>query len=262
MLINFWEGKVSHDLLESDFIPSLTPFLLESDGPTSAVIVCPGGGYGMRADGEGEPVARWLNACGISAFILNYRVAPHKHPAPFSDAQRALRYVRYHAEKWGIKKEKIGILGFSAGGHLAATLGTHSDEGNVQAEDPVEKESSRPDVMVLCYPVITLQSPYRHEGSMVNLLGENPDEKLLASLSNDLQVSRETPPTFLWHTADDNSVPVENSLLFAGALSKADIPFDLHIFEQGPHGMSLADEDEHVRQWQTQCMLWLKKHHF
>ncbi|GGE49224.1 acetylesterase [Pullulanibacillus camelliae] len=262
MSIKLWEEAVPQHLGEPDVIPSLTPFLLESDSLTSAMVICPGGGYGMRADHEGEPIAKWLNACGISAFVLNYRVAPHKHPAPLLDAQRALRYVRYHAEEWGIKKNKVGILGFSAGGHLAATVGTHVDEGDAYAEDPLEKESARPDVMVLCYPVITLQSPYRHEGSMINLLGEQPDEGLLTSLSNELQVSQKTPPTFLWHTADDDSVPVENSLLFARALSQAHVPFDLHIFEQGPHGMGLATEDEHVRQWQEQCASWLKIHQF
>ncbi|TXK85511.1 alpha/beta hydrolase [Paenibacillus sp. N3.4] len=241
--------------------PSLSLYPVSGEGLRAAVIVCPGGGYGNRAYHEGEPVAQWLNGLGISAFVLNYRVAPYKHPTPLQDAQRAIRMVRHHAEEWGIDSNRVGILGFSAGGHLASTAGTHYDAGNTQAEDPIEKQSSRPNLMVLCYPVITF-GEFTHVGSKHNLLGETPEEALVASLSNETQVTSDTPPTFLWHTADDPAVAVENSLLFAGALSRHKIPFDLHVFESGVHGIGLAENHPEASLWPELCARWLKKQQF
>jgi acetyl esterase/lipase len=242
--------------------PMLVPYLVEDCQPTSGVVVLPGGGYMKRADHEGEPVAKWLNSLGISAFVLHYRVAPYQHPSPLLDVQRAIRTIRFKANDWGIDPKRIGVLGFSAGGHLAATAGTHFDEGNLHATDPVERESSRPDLLVLCYPVITFQGPYRHQGSIDYLLGDQPTEADLETLSNEKQVTELTPPTFLWHTADDASVHVENSFLFARALREKEIPFELHVFEQGRHGLGLANEEDQVRDWQSQCARWLKKHNF
>lgn len=238
--------------------PSLTPYLIESDEPVGAVIVCPGGGYHMRAEHEGRPIAEWLNRHGISAFVLQYRVYPYAYPCALLDAQRAIRYVRSRAAEFKIDPARVGILGFSAGGHLASTAGTHYDAGDPSSEDPIERESSRPDSMVLCYPVISF-GEYRHHGSMVAQLGEQPDEKLRVSLSNETQVTADTPPAFLWHTADDAAVPVENSLLFAHAMSKSGVPFELHVYPHGAHGLGLAEQDEQIRTWTELCILWLRK---
>jgi acetyl esterase/lipase len=240
--------------------PALTPFLIDGDNK-AAVIVCPGGGYGMRASHEGEPIALWLNTLGISAFVLRYRVAPYSYPCALLDAQRAVRYVRFHAQSMGINAEKIGILGFSAGGHLAASASTHYDRGNPNAFDLIEQESCRPDLLVLCYPVITMIAPYTHEGSRLNLLGPEPSPELIESMSNELQVTADSPPTFLWHTSDD-PVFVENSLLYASALSRHKVPFDLHVYEKGTHGLGLAEEDEHVGTWTDLCSIWLKRNEF
>ncbi|WP_199620695.1 alpha/beta hydrolase [Paenibacillus alkalitolerans] len=237
--------------------PTITPYLLEQSEPHSAVIVLPGGGYGGRAQHEGEPVARWLNRIGCSAFVANYRVAPYKHPYPLTDAQRAIRLVRYHAKEWNIDPDKIGILGFSAGGHLASTASTHFDYGNAAAADPIDRMSSRPDAAILCYPVISF-GEHRHHGSMVNLIGENPPDELRNGLSNELQITPGTPPTFLWHTADDGAVPVENSLMYASSLRRNGVPFELHIFPKGRHGLGLAEGDPHVSQWTELCEMWLK----
>lgn len=238
--------------------PAITPYLAEGEGASSAVIVCPGGGYVRRAPHEGEPIALWLNGLGISAFVLDYRVAPYKHPAPLADAQRAIRTVRSRAAEWGIDRQRIGILGFSAGGHLASAAGTHYDAGDPQALDPVERESSRPDCMVLCYPVISLIH-HAHQGSRINLVGEEADEALCRLLSNELQVTPDTPPTFLWHTSDDPSVPVENSLMFAEALSRNKVAFELHSYMSGRHGLGLAETHPEAHTWTHLCGLWLKR---
>ncbi len=262
MMNKLWEeaapsAKGSH----SEDIPGITAYLVDSTEQVGAVIVFPGGGYQGRAEHEGTPIAKWLNTIGISAFVVSYRVAPYKHPVPLLDAQRAIRYVRYHAKQWNIHGHKIGILGFSAGGHLVSTAGTHYDPGDPKALDLIERESCRPDAIILCYPVISFMEHY-HRGSMLNLLGENPDELLRISLSNEKCVTAETPPAFIWHTADDAAVPVENSLSFAMALSQHKVPYDLHVYESGPHGLGLAEEDEHVRTWTQICGLWLKRQGF
>ena len=239
-------------------LPRLLPFPLEdaAHAAAAAVIVCPGGGYGRLAPHEAEPVARWLNALGVAAFVLRYRVAPHRHPLPLGDAQRAIRLVRQRAADWRVDPARVGILGFSAGGHLAASAGTHFDAGDPAAADPVDRQSCRPDLMVLCYPVITL-GEHRHHGSMLNLLGADPPAELRDLLSNERQVSAATPPAFLWHTADDAAVPVENSLLFAAALRRHGVPFALHVFPRGRHGLGLASADPMVGRWTDLCAAWL-----
>ena len=242
--------------------PNLTIYLPHTNEVHSAVIVCPGGGYGMLAvDHEGKQIADWLNARGVAAFVLRYRLGPrYHHPIELGDAQRALRFVRYHAADYGIATDKIGIWGFSAGGHLASTAGTHFDSGNSSAADPIDRVGSRPDFMILAYPVISLNTQYVHRGSLRNLLGDNPDPQLVASLSNETQVTPQTPPTFLFHTTTDSGVPVENSVLFYLALRKAGVPAEMHIYEQGPHGVGLDLFDPILSAWSRQLEPWLRLH--
>jgi acetyl esterase/lipase len=241
--------------------PKITVYRAAPDKATGAgVVLCPGGGYGVvAADHEGKQVAEWLNGFGVSAFVLQYRLGPrYHHPAPLQDAQRAIRLVRSRARDFGIDATRVGILGFSAGGHLSSTAGTHFDAGRAGDADPIERESSRPDFMVLAYPVISLGTPYTHKGSLENLLGKDPDPKLVESLSNELQVTKDTPPTFLFHTADDPGVPVENSVVFFEALRKAGVPAEMHIYAKGPHGVGLAPKDPALATWPSLCAAWMK----
>lgn len=257
-MIHLWEKDVpGYDPALGQLIPNITPYLIEDGQEHSCILVCPGGGYSHKAQHEGEPIAQWLNSIGISAFVLDYRVAPYKHPWPLSDAQRAIRTIRSNSAKWHIDKNRVGILGFSAGGHLTSTAATHFDAGNKAAADPIERESSRPDAAVLCYPVISF-GEFRHHGSMVNLLGENPPEDLRHNLSNENAVGPNTPPVFLWHTSDDAAVPVENSLLFASSMARHKLNFALHVYRSGRHGLGLANEFPEVSQWKKECELWLR----
>lgn len=260
--LNLWPDKPLETEGDNQGCPSLTPYLLKGEGPFPGIVVLPGGGYMRRADHEGERVARWLNRIGISAFVLNYRVFPFHYPTQLQDAQRAIRMIRYKAAEWQLDPGRVGILGFSAGGHLASTAGTHYDNGDLQAIDPVERQSSRPDLMVLCYPVITM-GIYAHEGSKVALLGDRKDDpRWVSLLSNETQITDDTPPTFLWHTVDDQGVPVENSLLFAESLRRHRVPFELHLFENGQHGLGLAEEHPEARAWPTLCEAWLVRRQF
>src|SRR5437660_2152553 len=223
--------------------PTLTIFLpTKNQGSGVGLVVCPGGSYtALASNHEGRQVANWLNSLGIAAFVLKYRLGPrHHHPTDLGDAQRAIRLVRAHATEYGIAPDRLGVMGFSAGGHLAATMGTHFDNGNANDPDPIQRAGSRPDFLVLGYPVISFTTPYTHKGSLSNLLGDNPDPKLMEGLSNELQVTAQTPPTFLFHTSEDKTVPVENSVLFYLALRKAGVAAEMHIFERGPHGVGLA----------------------
>jgi acetyl esterase/lipase len=241
--------------------PSLTIYLPPAANANgTAVVICPGGGYGgLASDHEGKQPAEWLNAHGVAAFVLKYRLGPrYHHPAMIQDAQRALRTVRARAKEWNVDPKRIGIWGFSAGGHLASTAGTHFDKGKSDADDPVERVSCRPDFLILCYPVITLTGPYAHVGSRNNLLGREPDPKLVESLSNDAQVTERTPPTFLFHTNEDRGVPPENSMLFYLALRKAHVPAELHIYEKGRHGVGLAPNDPVLTTWKERLADWLK----
>jgi acetyl esterase/lipase len=247
--------------------PTLTVHLPPTSKATgTAVVVCPGGGYGALAvDHEGKAIADWLNEHGVAAFVLKYRLGPrYHHPAPLQDAQRALRTVRSRAKEWGVDPKKVGIWGFSAGGHLASTAATHFDDGKADADDPIERAGCRPDFAILGYPVITLEGPYAHAGSRRNLLGDKPDPKLVESLCNDRQVTPQTPPTFLFHTNADSGVPPENSILFYMALRKAKVPAELHIYEKGRHGVGLADgkygapNDQVVTTWKERLADWMK----
>jgi acetyl esterase/lipase len=236
--------------------PSLTPHLPASAGPTAAIVVCPGGGYQGRAAHESDPIARWLCELGVAGLVLDYRVAPYRHPAPLSDAQRAIRTTRAKAAEWNIDPRRVGILGFSAGGHLAASAATIFDDGDPDAADPVDRFPCRPDALVACYAVLTF-GPHRHNGSMVNLLGPQPSEEMRNYLSLENRVTPRTPPSFLWHTADDTAVPVENSLLFAQSLRQSAVPFALHVFPHGRHGLGLAENEPAVAAWTSLCAAWL-----
>jgi acetyl esterase/lipase len=228
--------------------------------PTGAtIVVCPGGGYTHLAPHEGAPVAIWLNTLGIHAWVLRYRLGPaHRHPAMLDDVTRALRVARSRAPD----SNRVGVLGFSAGGHLAASACTLFTEGDPDASDPIDRLSSRPDLGILLYPVITLTSPFAHAGSRKNLLGENPPSELVEQLSLDRRVTPRTPPAFLFHTADDPGVPVENSLLYASALRACGVPFELHCFEHGRHGVGLATDDPILGAWPGLCAHWLKARGF
>lgn len=247
-------------------VPDIAVFLpTKANATGQAVIICPGGGYYILAyDWEGTDMAKWLNAKGIAAIVLKYRLPVSKnnitpHLSPLMDAQRAIRLTRHHAKDWNIDTSKVGIMGFSAGGHLASTAGTHFDYGNVNAVDPVDKWSSRPDFMILVYPVVTFsQTVNAHIGSRNALLGQNPDPKLIEYYSNELQVKPDTPPTILIHAGDDKGVPVENSLLFYQALKNNNIPAELHVYPTGGHGFSLAIGKGYLETWTDRCTDWLK----
>ncbi|AIQ48834.1 esterase [Paenibacillus sp. FSL R7-0273] len=238
--------------------PVLHVYMQENGGPHAAVIVLPGGAYCERAAHEGEPVARWLNELGITAFVLDYRVAPYRHPAPMLDVQRAIRHVRQQAASLGIDPQRVGVLGFSAGGHLASTAGTHFDLGESGAEDKTEQMSSRPDFMILCYPVINLGDT-GHVRSRGYLLGDNPSLESVKLLSSELQVTPDTPPAFIWQTTDDGSIGVVHTLKFAGAMARNGVPFELHSFMTGNHGLGLAQEHAEARAWPRLCAAWLKR---
>lgn len=246
--------------------PDIAVYLPSKRNATGqAVVVCPGGGYGVLAyNWEGTDVAKWLCSKGIAAIVLKYRLPNSKsnivaHQSPLMDAKRAMRLVRYHAPKWNIKKDKVGVMGFSAGGHLASTLGTHFDAGNATATDSIEQFSSRPDFMVLVYPVITMKEKYMHAGSRNNLIGNNGDTALANFYSNDLQITKNTPPTFLVHASDDSGVPVENSLSFYLALKNNGIPAEMHVYPKGGHGFGLAIGRGYLETWTDRCMDWLRE---
>ena len=240
--------------------PTLTLYLPPAERSTgTGVVVCPGGGYrALAMDHEGVQIARWLNSIGVGAFVLKYRLGPrYNHPAPLNDAQRALRYLRVNAGKLGIAPDRLGIWGFSAGGHLASTAATHFDRGNPAATEGIDRMSSRPDFAILGYPVISLTTEFTHEGSRRHLLGEKPDPRLAELLSNEKQVSAETPPTFLFHTSEDQAVPAENSVLFYLALRRAGVAAELHIYERGQHGVGLAPTDLVLSSWPHRLADWL-----
>jgi acetyl esterase/lipase len=227
------------------------------------VVVLPGGGYARLAtDHEGHQVATWLNSIGVTAAVVTYRLAPYRHPVPLQDAQRGIRYIRAHAEELKVDPHRVGIMGFSAGGHLASTVSTHFDAGDPDNSDPVAKQSSRPDFSILGYPVINLKESFTHGGSRKNLLGDNPDPALVENLSNDLQVTRETPPTFIFHTSEDKAVPVENALVYFSALRKNGVPAEMHIYQKGPHGVGLAPGDPILKTWKDRLADWLKTNGF
>ena len=251
-------------------MPTLTPYLPDPVPPGgttgAAMVICPGGGYSHLAPHEGNDYALWLNQHGVTCFVLKYRLGSggYRHPAMLEDAARAVRLVRASAADWRIDPKRVGIMGSSAGGHLASTLMTHSGLGQPGATDPVERKSSRPDLGILCYPVITMVGEYAHLPSKAALLGTNPPADLLQMLSNEMHVTTNTPPCFIWQTVEDKTVPVENSLLFAEALRKAGVPFDLHIYQKGRHGLGLDDKPPFANPhpWTADCLFWLKQQGF
>ena len=248
--IPLWTGPVPFaDQCPGQQAPGLTAF--PAAGARGAVVVIPGGGYSHKAAHEGEPIARMLNSAGIAAYVLDYRVHPCPHEAPLADARRALRLVR------SLGYKKVAVLGFSAGGHLCCTAATRYDAGSAAAADPVERLSSRPDAFIPCYSVVTF-GPYAHAGSRQMLLGDlEADENLIHFYSNEEHVTADTPPAFLWHTAEDGAVPVQNSLALAKALADHGVSFELHVYPRGRHGLGLAQENAAASAWSGNLCRWL-----
>jgi acetyl esterase/lipase len=241
--------------------PTLIIYLPEAEKANGcAIVVCPGGGYGGLAMGhEGHEIGKWLNSLGIAAFICDYRHRGkgYGHPAPLDDAQRAIRTVRARAKEFNVDPKRVGVLGFSAGGHLASTCATHFEDRLKGSSDSIDMQPNRPDFAVLCYPVIAFDADYTHKGSQHNLIGKDASKELVESLSNEKQVTKETPPTFLWHTTEDTAVPPENSVQFYLACVKHKVPAELHIYEKGPHGIGLGAKFPGADQWPKQLELWL-----
>ena len=242
-------------------VPAITVFLPRTMTPgTPAMIVCPGGAYAaLAANHEGRQVANFLNSLGMAAFVLRYRLGPkYHHPIQLGDAQRAIRTVRAKSAEWRIDPSRIGIMGFSAGGHLAMSASTLFDGGKTDATDPIDRAGSRPDFAVLGYPVISMTASWTHQGSRRNLLGDSPDAELASKLSGEKAVTKETPPTFIFQTNQDTAVPAENAVHYYLALRQNGVPAEMHIFEKGPHGVGLANNDPALSAWSTLLAAWLR----
>lgn len=261
-VIPLWTGAAPGALgSDATDIPTLTVFLPRTVAPnTPAVVVCPGGGYvRLAANHEGRQVASFLNSLGVAAFVLTSRLGPrYHHPVELGDVQRAIRLVRTRASGWSLDAGRIGVMGFSAGGHLAMTVSTMPGAGNAGAPDPIDRVSSRPDFAVLGYPVISMTEAWTHQGSKTALLGADADPALAAQLSGERAVTKDTPPTFLFHTNADTTVPPENSVHYYLALRRASVPAELHIFEKGAHGVGLANDDQALSEWSTLLANWLR----
>ncbi|HEY8463173.1 MAG TPA: alpha/beta hydrolase [Bacillota bacterium] len=265
--INIWENLHYLGAADDGFQPTLTTYILNGNQLRPAVLICPGGGYSRVSPREAEPVALQYNAAGLHAFVLDYSVAPRKHPLPLRDVARAICLIRENAAAWQVNPEKIAVCGFSAGGHLAASLGVHWEHPCLKGVAGITSTLTRPNALILGYPVISF-GPFRNQESFINLLGDQAPDSLLREFSLELQVKEETPPVFLWHSYVDQVVPVENTLLFANALRQKGIPFELHIFPDGPHGLSLATAETadqkrgvypHVARWMQLCIEWLRE---
>lgn len=252
---------------DSDERPYLDTYILEGQRQRPLVLVLPGGGYGFTSEREAEPIALQFTAAGFHAAVLHYSVHPVRHPMPLRDAAKAMCVLRQQAAEWQIAPDQIAVCGFSAGGHLAASLGVHCSQSYVTAAPGVSYPANRPNALILGYPVIS-SGPHRHQGSFDHLLGPEATAELRHQMSLEHQVSPDTPPTFLWHTGDDSAVPVENSLLFAASLRRAGVPFELHVYPHGPHGLSLATPEtdngemgsnSHVATWMQLCVQWLQQ---
>ena len=241
--------------------PALTIYMPpNTTGPMTAVIVAPGGGYGrLSMNLEGRAPANYLNTLGIAAFVLRYRLGPrYHHPIEIGDVQRAIRILRARAAEWHLAPDRIGLMGFSAGGHLASSASTHFDAGKADAADPIDRMSSRPDFAILGYPVITFVEAWTHQGSKTNLLGDVADASLARSLSSETQVTAATPPTFIYQTNADTTVPAENAVAYYLALRKAGVPAELHVFRNGPHGTGLGQQDPALAEWPRLLANWLR----
>ena len=244
--------------------PAITVYMPASTaGPMTAVIIAPGGSYRALASNlEGRAPANYFNALGIAAFVLRYRLGPqYHHPIELGDAQRAVRTVRARAAEWHIAPDRIGMMGFSAGGHLASSASTHFDNGNANASDPIDRVSSRPDFAILGYPVISFIEPWTHQGSKTNLLGDAPDPALARSLSSETQVTASTPQTFIYQTNADTTTPAENAVSYYLALRKAGVPAEMHIFRDGRHGSGLGMTDPALAEWPRLLANWLRVSH-
>lgn len=252
-MIKLWGNEMPYRLADVEFKPHIKVYPANSTG---AVVVLPGGGYEKRAQHEGETVGEWFQSIGITAFVLEYRIAPYQHPAEISDAIRAVKYVRHHAEGYGIDPQKIAIMGFSAGGHLAGSVSVHYDKKMYEPTDEIDNESAKPNLSILCYPVIDM-GEYRHDGSRQNLIGRKPTEEMKEFMSLHKQVTKDTPEAFIWHASPDIVVPVDNSLLYASALSACNVDFELHIYPVGSHGIGLAEDNAHVAKWSKNLEDWL-----
>jgi acetyl esterase/lipase len=261
-VIPLWAGPAPGALGNEDSdVPVVTVYLPRTmTAATAAVIVCPGGGYvRLASNHEGRQVASYLNSLGMAAFVLRYRLGPrYHHPIELGDAQRAIRLLRSRATAWQLDPARIGIMGFSAGGHLAMSASTMFDAGNPGATDAIDRAGSRPDFTVLGYPVISMTASWTHQGSKQNLLGESPDAALARRLSGEFAVTKDTPPTFIFHTNQDPAVPAENSLHYVLALRQAGVPVELHLFEKGPHGVGLANDDASLSPWSALLTTWLR----
>jgi len=264
--IPLWEnGAPGANGIELKDIPMLMVRLPASEIPRGALVICPGGGYGGLAMGhEGHEMAAWANDMGLAAIICDYRHRGkgYGHPAPLQDAQQAIRTTRAKASEWNIDASRVGILGFSAGGHLASTVLTKFDAGDSKSADPIARQSSRPDYGILAYPVILFGQPATHKGSEKNLLGPSPDPKLLESFQSDLNVTKDTPPTFLFHTLEDKVVPPQNAVAFYAAMIREGVPGELHVYEKGKHGLGLAKTTPGTSDWSNACRRWLEAKQF
>jgi acetyl esterase/lipase len=263
-IIPLWSGPAPGAQGTDDKdIPTITAYFPRTTpAGMSAVIICPGGGYtNLAMNHEGRQVANFLNSQGVIAFVLKYRLGPkYHHPIELGDVQRAIRILRAHSGDWHIAPDKIGIMGFSAGGHLAMSASTHFDAGQASAADPIDRVSSRPDFAILGYPVISLTEPWTHQGSKNALLGQNADPELAKSLSGEQAVTAETPTTFIFQTNADTTVPAENATYYFLALRKAKVPAELHVFQNGPHGVGLAMDDPALSEWSKLLTNWLRIH--
>ncbi len=263
--INLWEnGEIpffneKYNIGENLTAPVITPYIIDDGKIHSCVIIVPGGGYTHRAEHEGAPIAKWLNARNISAFVVDYRIEPYSYPAPVVDVKRAVKYVRFHYEKFNINPEKIGIMGFSAGAHAACLATEYSDEQEYSPKDETDKTSAKPNACILCYPVITMNDEFCHKGSKERISGENPG--LYKKLSCEKNVRGDMPPVFMWHTFEDKSVPVRNSLEMALALKEKNVPFELHIYPDGRHGLGIVKcaDIEGTNKWTESFENWLKR---
>lgn len=257
--IALWQGRAPIGNGQFEEAEAWITLYRPDNGNRTAIVICPGGGYaGLVKEPEGHGIARWLNQHGITGVVLEYRLPAGRAFVPLLDAQRALRTVRANAEKWAIDPHRIGIMGFSAGGHLASTAGTHFDEGDAQAAAPLDRVSCRPDFMILVYPVIVMGRQAAHAGSQKNLLGKDAPPELVERFSNEKHVTEQTPPTFLAHAADDKPVPPDNSKAFYEALRKHNIPAKYLELPSGGHGLN-GYRGPMWNQWQAESLAWLSE---
>lgn len=265
--IRLWDEREQEKIYSDGFRPFIETYIMSGNNKRGAVLICPGGGYGGTSDREAEPIAIRFNAAGYHAFVLRYSVAPRRHPQPLLDVSKAMCIIREGADIWNIHPSKIAVCGFSAGGHLAASLGVHWNKSYLN-EEGIATGLNQPNALILCYPVISF-GEFTHGSSRDNLLGKEAGDDLIEELSLEYQVNEKTPATFLWHTFADETVPVENSLLFAQSLRQYNIPFELHVYPEGPHGLSLATSETdsqgqfgefpHVASWMDLCIEWLNQ---